>query len=250
MKTLLFIAACIFMHASHAQVKDKLYTYDRKWNPVKKKKAVYFLQVHQTNEKSYVRTYYNMYGPIICQESVADEAGKVRNGKCSYYYANGSLDSTGECVNDAMNGIWYFYDESGRVINLRYYEEGLLTDEIAITVQAKDLPGNVAAIPMQDEVEAAFGENQGSWKQFLLNHLHYPKRAVTANVTGTVQLLFLVDEYGNIKDPQIKKSVEYSLDQEALRIIRLSPPWIAASREGTHVKSFKVQPLRFNLEEN
>lgn len=248
MKTLLLLAACIIVHTSYAQVKDRIYTYDQKWNFVKPKKAVYFLQVHQTNEMNYVRTYYNMYGPRICQESFADETGKVRNGKCSYYYANGSLDSTGEYLNDVPNGAWYFYGEDGRLNNYKYYEEGQLTDDIAVLQQEKEpAEGVVLTTTEQDEKEASFQGEPGNWINFLISHLQYPARAVKAHVTGTVQLQFLVDESGNIREPEIKKSVEYSLDEEALRIIQLSPPWIAAIKEGTNVKSFKLQPLRFSL---
>jgi protein TonB len=76
----------------------------------------------------------------------------------------------------------------------------------------------------------------------------YPDRAVNGNIQGRVQVLFIVDKEGDVIDPYIWKSVEYSLDDETMRVIRESGQWEPVFQNGRHVKSYKLQPLNFKLE--
>jgi hypothetical protein len=50
---------------------------------------------------------------------------------------------------------------------------------------------------------------------------------------------------GEVEDPEIFQSVEFSLDEAALALISASPRWNPASRDGVHVKSYKIQPLAY-----
>ncbi len=43
------------------------------------------------------------------------------------------------------------------------------------------------------------------------------------------------------------RSVEYSIDHEALRIIFISPDWTPAVQNGRNVKTYKKQPIIFRL---
>jgi len=64
---------------------------------------------------------------------------------------------------------------------------------------------------------------------------------------GDVRLKFIVETDGSITETEIDRSVEYSLDEEALRIINQSQKWIPASKDGRKVRSYKRQPINFRL---
>jgi hypothetical protein len=49
-------------------------------------------------------------------------------------------------------------------------------------------------------------------------------------------VLFIIDKDGAILEPEIVKSVEYSLDEELLRILQISPKWVPARIGGNPVK--------------
>ena len=49
----------------------------------------------------------------------------------------------------------------------------------------------------------------------------------------------MVDKEGNITDPYIQKSLEYSLDQESLGLINNSGKWDPATKNGIPVNSYK-----------
>ena len=56
-----------------------------------------------------------------------------------------------------------------------------------------------------------------------------------------------MDTEGNIVNPEISKSVEYSLDEETLRIIQKSGKWAPAVQDQKKVRSYKMQPVIFKL---
>ena len=67
------------------------------------------------------------------------------------------------------------------------------------------------------------------------------------NIQGTVLLQFIIEKDGSISDSEIVKSVEFSLDEESLRIIKLSPKWEPAIQDGKLVRSYKLQPINYSL---
>jgi protein TonB len=67
-------------------------------------------------------------------------------------------------------------------------------------------------------------------------------------VQGDVLVMFLIDVTGKIRQPEIIRSVEWSLDEQALQMIRESPDWIPAIYGDRIVKSYKMQPIPFRLE--
>ena len=58
---------------------------------------------------------------------------------------------------------------------------------------------------------------------------------------------FTIGTDGRIHDEFLTKSVEFTLDDEALRLIKQSPKWIPATQNGRKVRSFKRQPVQFKL---
>jgi periplasmic protein TonB len=97
------------------------------------------------------------------------------------------------------------------------------------------------------EIESAFQGGLPGWITYLTKNLVYPERAMNRNVQGRAAIMFVVDKDGTVYDAVIKNSVEYSIDQEALRLIKKSPRWTPASKDGIKLKSYKIQPLTFRL---
>jgi protein TonB len=98
------------------------------------------------------------------------------------------------------------------------------------------------------EKESEFTGGKNSWWKYLNKNMIYPQRAQNLNKQGTVVLQFIVGKDGEVFDQEIVQSVEYSLDQEALRMINESPAWIPAFQRGKNVKSYKKQPITFKVE--
>lgn len=90
----------------------------------------------------------------------------------------------------------------------------------------------------------------GGWVAFmkwLTKTLRYPPTAKAQKVQGTVLLTFIIDAEGNVGDVQVKKSVEPSLDQEALRVGKMIRKWEPAMKNGKPVRAMIGIPIVFKL---
>ena len=75
----------------------------------------------------------------------------------------------------------------------------------------------------------------------------YPTKAQTEGIQGRVAVQFIVDENGYIIEPNIVRSVEPSLDNEALRLIKMLPQWKPGTLKGKAVKVKYTVPVAFKL---
>lgn len=112
-----------------------------------------------------------------------------------------------------------------------------------------------APIPAKDSIchqPDQYPEYPGGMKKLMEqieNSIQYPEEARKKGIEGRVIVQFIVDEKGNVTQPHVLKSVEPSLDKEALRIIRLLPQWKPGTWKGKPVKVKYTVPVLFLLEE-
>lgn len=84
--------------------------------------------------------------------------------------------------------------------------------------------------------------------RFLQATLKYDKKAVKEGIAGTVYLNFKVDEAGNISDIKVLKGVHPLLDQEAIRVVSMMPPWTPGKfYDGSPVACTFNLPVSFRL---
>jgi len=77
--------------------------------------------------------------------------------------------------------------------------------------------------------------------------MKYPERAYNEEISGTVVVAFQVDSTGLVQNIELHRSVEYSIDLEALRLMKGSSKWNPGFQNGKYVNTFKKQPFYFRL---
>ncbi len=97
------------------------------------------------------------------------------------------------------------------------------------------------------EQQAEFAGGIQSMSQFLGRTMKYPSEARRRGIQGTVFLSFIVNTDGSISDITLVKGIGKECDQEAIRVISLSPKWIPGTQNGKAVRSRFVLPLKFKL---
>jgi len=216
-------------------------------NQTELKSSKFILWVHENEDKNWQWDYYFTWGPLIKSQQFADHDGTLLNGRSSLYNSMGNLDSTGVFDHGKKNGSFFKYQsftkDSFRIVKKYDY----LRDSLVKMMDVKPENKN-EKLDTLTEKESEFPGGIAQWYRYLGKTLKYPDRALSKEIQGQVQIFFMVDTAGNIEDPYIKKSVEYSLDQEALRIIIGSGIWTPATKDTVPKKSYKVQPLNFKLE--
>lgn len=67
-------------------------------------------------------------------------------------------------------------------------------------------------------------------------------------IQGKVFVRFIIDEQGNVLNPEIIKGIDPALDQEALRVIRAMPQWNPGTQRGKAVSVSYTLPVDFKLD--
>ena len=132
----------------------------------------------------------------------------------------------------AINGEGLGYiNETGKiVINL---------NNIQSVSQEKNNENN----KVYDVVETmpSFPGGQTALMNYLCDNVVYPPYAYEKEIQGRVIVSFVVEKDGSIKDVKVAKSVDPSLDNEAVRVISNMPRWIPGTKNGSPV------PVRYNI---
>ena len=85
---------------------------------------------------------------------------------------------------------------------------------------------------------------------YLMQNVKYPKEAQQAKTEGRVIATFVVGKDGSISDASVVKSVDPSLDAEALRVIKAMPNWTPGTQNGEAVNVKYTIPVSFRLQGN
>jgi protein TonB len=210
--------------------------------------AKYLVIIKKYSDSSFERIEYNFAGPRLRSVFYKDPELKVKNDTYMEYDGGGEISRQGKYANNVKTGEWFLY-EKGSAKFKQVYKNGQL---ISVT----DLDSLRAATAHEDslknakrkENESEFEGGMSAYMKFLNKNFKYPERAIKLNKQGTVFVVFVVDTLGAVIDPLITKSVEFSMDEEALRIVSIMPKWSPAVQDGRKVKSFKKQPITFRLE--
>ena len=84
--------------------------------------------------------------------------------------------------------------------------------------------------------------------QYLSSNIKYPVVAEENGVQGRVVCTFVVERDGSITDVRVIKSVDPSLDKEAVRVVKSMPKWIPGKKNGSAVRVKYTVPVTFRLQ--
>lgn len=83
--------------------------------------------------------------------------------------------------------------------------------------------------------------------QWLSKNLKYPAAAAEQSIQGKVHVQFIVNKDGGIVDTKVLKSVDPSLDKEALRVVSSMPRWRPGKQNGKLVRVKYTIPVVFRI---
>ena len=83
---------------------------------------------------------------------------------------------------------------------------------------------------------------------YLRDNMKYPVVAAENGVQGRVVVSFVVERDGSITDVKVARSVDPSLDREAVRVVKSMPHWIPGKQNGSAVRVKYNVPVSFKLQ--
>lgn len=82
---------------------------------------------------------------------------------------------------------------------------------------------------------------------FISQNIRYPAQARRMGVEGKVFVEFVVEKDGSLSSFTVIKGIGAGCDEEAIRILQLSPQWTPGKQRGQPVKQRMVLPIHFKM---
>ncbi|MBE9510475.1 MAG: energy transducer TonB [Bacteroidetes bacterium] len=92
------------------------------------------------------------------------------------------------------------------------------------------------------------GKGLDGFRNWVMKNLQYPEIAAENGISGTVYVQFVVEPSGMVNKVIILRSVDPSLDKEAIRVVKTSPKWTAGKQRGKPVRVAFTFPIKFVLQ--
>jgi protein TonB len=123
-------------------------------------------------------------------------------------------------------------------------EEVTVVEEVQEEVKEEEAPTEVFVVV---EEMPAFPGGDKAMMEFIYANIQYPEIAKENNIQGRVILRFCVTYKGAVDQVQIIRGVDKSLDDEAVRVIKLLPAWKPGKQGGKPVNVWYSVPVTFQL---
>lgn len=154
------------------------------------------------------------------------------------------------------------YEETGKAsiageassgIEIRYNEESGDNSRTIAIIEYNDQVETLGHQTLQDGeifvvVEESARPKDGieNFYSFITSNMKYPKVAEEKGIGGRVFVEFVVEKDGSISNLKVLKGIGHGCDDEALRVLAMSPPWIPARQRGHEVRQKMVMPIVFS----
>ena len=139
-------------------------------------------------------------------------------------------------------------------LSLTIVFSSMATEKVVVESDGNQLNLSTTSVPQEDEVFTVVekmpeypGGNDERVK-FLVKNIKYPEEARKNGISGTVYISFIVEKDGEITNEKVLKGVDESLDNEALRVVKMMPAWKPGIQRGEPVRVQFNLPIQFNLD--
>lgn len=125
------------------------------------------------------------------------------------------------------------------------------TNEVALSVNKAESSQSQLekSDKVYDVVEGmpSFPGGDAELMRYFSQNMKYPAEAEMNGIQGKVLVTFIVERDGTITNIQVVKSVDPSLDKEAVRVVRNMPKWRPGMDKGAAVRVKYTIPVTFRL---
>ena len=88
----------------------------------------------------------------------------------------------------------------------------------------------------------------GNVQKWISKHIKYPMIAQENNIQGKVFVQFVIEKDGSVSNVKVTRSVDPSLDKEAIRVIQSMPKWTPGKQRQKPVRVSFTVPINFQLQ--
>jgi TonB family protein len=171
-----------------------------------------------------------------------------KNGLSTVWFDNGNIYKQGNYKEGRFSGEWSIFDRFGAL------EWKFDYDKDEFLVKSKTKKGSfyidkTDTVYMPCDFEPEYENGYDSLWQFIAEQIKYPVDCQEKGIQGIVYISYLIDQDGILSEVKVLKSVDPSLDQAAIDVVKKIPgKWIPASFNGQKLCTRMIMPLIFKLE--
>ena len=103
------------------------------------------------------------------------------------------------------------------------------------------------SVYVNPEVHPKFVGGDKAFAAYLTKSIKYPQLAMQRKVSGRVMVNFVLNAEGRVQDAHVISGPGSGLNDEALRLVWLMPPWEPARVNGQPVRVACTVPISFSL---
>ena len=131
-----------------------------------------------------------------------------------------------------------------------------LEDDVDMGVEIMDYVAEVAEetieeapIPytLVEEKPSFMGGDANEFTKWAYSKIVYPDVARENGISGRVTLQFTIEADGSLTNIKVLRGVDPSLDQEAVRVVSMSPKWTPGKQRDKAVRVTYTVPIMFQL---
>ena len=97
------------------------------------------------------------------------------------------------------------------------------------------------------EVMPQYPGGQIAMLKYIMENIKYPKQIMEEGIQGRVTVSFIVEKDGRVSNVRLLRSVQPSLDKEAIRVVKSMPKWTPGKQNGKPVRVQFNLPVMFKL---
>lgn len=172
-----------------------------------------------------LKTTIKFTAPVIKKDEEVNESDEMKTQE-EVNQAKGAISVADVKGNDEENGQ--------DIADLEDHKLIVASDDEVFQVveQAPEYPGGMAAL-----------------MKWIGKEIRYPSIAQEMNIEGKVIVQFVIGRDGSVRDVQVIRSVDPSLDQEAVRVVKAMKKWIPGRQRGEAVSVRFTLPISFKLQQ-
>jgi protein TonB len=103
------------------------------------------------------------------------------------------------------------------------------------------------SIFINPDVRPHFTGGDAALASYMAKNMHYPDGARQQKTAGKVYIRFVLSTAGRITDASVVRGPGNGLNEEALRLVWLMPPWQPGYQRGQAVRVVCTMPIEFQL---
>lgn len=98
-----------------------------------------------------------------------------------------------------------------------------------------------------DEMPKFLGGDKDSFAVWVSENMDYPEEALKQKHKGVIMVGFLVGKDGYLTDISLIRGLSSELDNETLKVVKSSPKWTPAMKDGEPVSMSFIMPVMFDI---